>query len=296
MSLINQMLQDLDARRASVTELALVPRYVRSLPRAERPRVAWWGFAAAGAGIGVAAALVWQFASSPPAAAPIVQPAAHPAAVPAIAASEPPKAPPQAAPREAPPGFVPASALIAREMPGGAVREPPIEPARPAKPPAVIETPEQPPPKPARALEPARQPAPAAAASVGPPQIDKRIQQPSPRELSESEFRDATTLLHQGRTSEAQEKFRLALQHFGSHAGARQALVGLLIKSGRLPEAEQVLQEGLRANGPQPAFAMALARLQVDRGDATAAVETLQRSAAAAHGSADYIAFLAALL
>src|SRR6185503_18548846 len=84
--------------------------------------------------------------------------------------------------------------------------------------------------------------------------------------------------------------------HFADHAGARQALVGLLIRSGKLPEAEQVLQEGLRANGPQPALAMALARLQVDRGDTAGAVETLQRSAAAAQGSADYIAFLAALM
>jgi MSHA biogenesis protein MshN len=141
--------------------------------------------------------------------------------------------------------------------------------------------------------------APPTAASAAAPdtraQIDKRVQQPSAQQLAENEFRDATALFHQGRLAEAQEKFRLALQHLPGHSGARQALFGLLLDAKRFPEAEHVVQEGLRI-GAEPRFAVALARMQVDRGDTAGAIETLQKNSYAAHGSADYTAFLAALL
>ncbi len=129
-----------------------------------------------------------------------------------------------------------------------------------------------------------------------PAQIDKRAQQPTARELAESDYRDGTNLLHQGRLAEAQQKYRLALQHLPGHGAARQALFGLLVEAKRLGEAEQLLQEGLKVNSAQPTLAMALARLQVDRGDTAGALETLQGTAPSALGSADYIAFLAALL
>lgn len=130
---------------------------------------------------------------------------------------------------------------------------------------------------------------------AGSGQIDKRSQELTAREVAENEYRAGATLLSQGRSAEAQDKFRIALQEFPAHAGARQGLFGLLVAAKRTNEAEHLLHEGLRANPNQPGLAMALARMQVDRGDTPAAVETLQKTAGSGQGSADYLAFLAAL-
>ena len=60
MSLINQMLQDLEKRRASGTERSALPDQVRVLPREETHSMPWWLL-----GIGIAVMLIgvsaWQF-------------------------------------------------------------------------------------------------------------------------------------------------------------------------------------------------------------------------------------------
>jgi MSHA biogenesis protein MshN len=126
--------------------------------------------------------------------------------------------------------------------------------------------------------------------------IDKQVKQLTPAQAAENEYREAANFLSQGRIAEAQESFRQALQHNPGHIGARQGLFGLMVDARRPGEAEQLLREGLKLNANQPGFAMALARLQLDRNDVTAAIETLQGSAAGAQNSPDYLAFHAALL
>ena len=128
------------------------------------------------------------------------------------------------------------------------------------------------------------------------PQIDKRLQTLTPRQLAENDYREAANLLNQGRLAEAQEGFRRALQHNPAHVGARQGLLGLLLDAGEIGEAEQLLQEGLKLNPNQPGFAMALASLQYERGEIAGAIETMQKSAPAAQASPDYLARLAGLL
>jgi MSHA biogenesis protein MshN len=134
------------------------------------------------------------------------------------------------------------------------------------------------------------------AAAPANPQIDKRSQQLTPRELAENEYRDAANLLGQGRYAEAQEGFRRALQISPWHIGARQGLFGLLAEAKKNDEAEQVLADGLKLNPNQPGFALALSGLQYQRGDMTGAIETLQRTAPAAQGIPEYLARLAAML
>jgi hypothetical protein len=65
MSLINQMLQDLEKRRASGAERGALPNQVRVLPREEARSMPWWliGIAVAAALI---AALAWQFNAHTP--------------------------------------------------------------------------------------------------------------------------------------------------------------------------------------------------------------------------------------
>jgi MSHA biogenesis protein MshN len=72
MSLINQMLQDLEKRHASGVERGALPDQVRVLPREEARSMPWWmiGISAAAAGIAV---LAWQFnyRAPPTASAPM---------------------------------------------------------------------------------------------------------------------------------------------------------------------------------------------------------------------------------
>jgi MSHA biogenesis protein MshN len=128
------------------------------------------------------------------------------------------------------------------------------------------------------------------------PEIRKQMRDPTPRELAENENRKAVAWLNQGRLAEAEEGFRSALSHHPEIHHARQGLIGLLVHSRKLEEAERVLEEGVQVSPEQTGFNMTLARIQADRGDSARAIATLQRGLEHARGSAEYAAFLAALL
>ena len=128
------------------------------------------------------------------------------------------------------------------------------------------------------------------------PAIQKEVRQPTARDLAENEYRKAALSLNQGRLAEAREGFGAALNLYPAHQGARQAVVGLLLADKKLEEAERVLEDGIKLAPAQTGFAVTLARLQVNRGETAQAIATLQMSLDHAQGSADYAAFLAALL
>jgi len=315
MSVINQVLLDLEKRRASATERVAVPSHVRALPDGGNGTP--WPWIAGGAGaVGVVAAAAWTLlagssatkVSPPPArsgsdviiervvrATAGVKPADERADVsrPASRLSlelsnvpdpvEPPRETQAPGSRAVPPPL-PVSRVVGR-LETGAESAPPA-----ARPGARNErgTGEK-----SAVVAAAR---PVSRASGVQPEIQKQVRQPTTRELAENEFRKSTALLHQGRLAESQEGFEAALKLYPAYHGARQALVGLLLEAKKLPEAEGVLQEGLALDPTQIGFAMTLARLQIDRGDAALAVATLKKGLDYAQGSADYIAFLAALL
>ncbi len=133
-------------------------------------------------------------------------------------------------------------------------------------------------------------------AQATPPEIQKNVIKPTASQIAEQEYSKASELLHQGRRDEAREALVAALRHSPAHMGARQGLFGMMIDAKQYAEAEQVIQEGLQLNPGQIGFAMALARLQLDRGNTQAAVDTLQKSLAHAQNNPDYLSFLAALL
>ena len=316
MSLINQVLQDLEKRRASGNELGALPNQVRVLPLAERSAGAWRAAGIAGL-VALTAFFGWQVNNSSqsqsfspreqaPALSSIPAPQRLPRTGPTSRLSlELERVPVAYATVSVPDAKaqvnVPApslqrkpAAMEARAAPAAATPEPvkiaaaTIEAAKPAsvaiKPAgtalAMVEaTPEK------QAQE--------AATKL---QIDKRAQTLTAQQLAENEYREAANLLEQGRLADAQEAFRRALLHYPAHEGARQGLYGLLAAAKKYGEAEQVLHDGIRLNPNQLVFAMALSGLQYERGDIAGAIETLQKSAAAARGSPDYLARLAGLL
>jgi MSHA biogenesis protein MshN len=128
------------------------------------------------------------------------------------------------------------------------------------------------------------------------PAIRKQMRDPTQRELSENEYRKAVTWLNQGRLAEAEAGFQEALSLSPENHSARQGLTGLLLQGRKLEEAERVLEEGVKFSPSPIGFNMTLARLQADRGDTARAIATLQKGHEHAQGSAEYTAFLAALL
>lgn len=114
------------------------------------------------------------------------------------------------------------------------------------------------------------------------------------QQRAESEYRRALATLQEGRTGDAIVSLELALQIDSRHEAARQTLVGLLIENKRPDDAMRQLQLALGAEPRQPAMAMLLARLQIERGGS--GVDTLLRTLPYAAGNAEYHAFLAGAL
>lgn len=270
MSLINQMLQDLDKRRvgepgalntAEANEIRTVAAQKRGSPI--------WKIAALCLLLvaGMLSWMLWQQQTVPPikpAPAPVAAKPAEPAVnLPALKTdaqleSLPPQAPEQnisAAPALPPQAVQPA----APEK----VEAPKIS----AKPKAFEHT-----------------------------SVQKQEKELSPQQRAENEYRKAIGLTQQGRLSEAMDSLQQATKLDPFHLSARQMLVALLVDGKRPAEAEQILQEALKISPEQSGFAMLLARLQASRGDANAALETLRKGLSHAAGKAEYHALYAALL
>jgi MSHA biogenesis protein MshN len=116
------------------------------------------------------------------------------------------------------------------------------------------------------------------------------------QQRNQNEYGKAVAMVQAGQTAEAIQLLGNVLQADPGNAQARHTLIGLLVEGRNFSEAERRLQEGLKLDPAQTGLAVILARLQVERGAAPAALQTLQRSLPHAAGHADYLAFLAALL
>jgi len=317
-SLINQMLQDLEKRRASGAERGALPNQVRVLPREEARSMPWWliGIAVAAALI---AALAWQFktrmTSSSEALVAQAQKDSHAPALPLVPggpasrlALDLEKAPPPLA-RKPAVSRLPTTAVIESGTPvkteaKSAEVRPDLE--RPAAPLAATRNASATPAVQHVDIAPVKSAASARTVEVLPEnkaqavpanaQIDKRVQVLTPPQLAENEYREAANLLNQGRLAEAQEGFMRALQHNPGYTGARQSLAGLLLEAKKSGEAEQVLQDGLKYNPNQPGLARLLASIMVGRGDIADAIDIMQKSEAGALNNPDYLAFLGGLL
>ena len=296
MSVINQVLLNLDKRRASPAERGLLPDHVQVLPYATDPT--HWSWIAAGAAIAVAAPAGWIALNTTiagPSVAPVarsgtegLRAAASPAgrdaansqALQALRLSlELSTTPVEPAPHTIEGGAEPLStASVISRMP--------VEPVSSA--PATAAA--------ARSEASVRAAAAPARAAAAQPEIRKQMREPTPRDLSENEYRKAVGLLNLGRLAEAEAGFQSALGHYPENHQARQGLIGLLVQGKKLEEAERVLEEGVRLAPAQTGFSLTLARVQADRGDSARAIATLQQGFEHAQGSADYAAFLAALL
>jgi MSHA biogenesis protein MshN len=339
MSLINQVLLDLEKRHASESELKPLPPYVRAVPVAPKLRARWFALAAImGFGLIALAVFIYRSGNAPDniAATTIPRAATAPAPTPAPTSTPNPMGTdPSLRERvktehiaELPPpsvAFNPVSKLseeLALAAPSSAQKETQPAAVRRSKPVTAIaplapkhsdRSPEPAKEDPSEAnraaspdtqgkpelhvAEPATPTAPTvAAADKTPAAIDKQMRELAPQEGAEIAFRRGATQIQEGRANAAEFEFREALKQDPSHAGALQALLGLLLASGRNSDAEQLLVKALQSNPRQPRLAMVLARLEIERGEVTGAINTMVGVLPYVQSDADFYAFLAALL
>ena len=281
MSLINKMLQDLDARGKDGHGQGADTGGIRSVPERERglPRAAVFGGAAGLTAIAIA--LGWLYLKRPEVPPVLVNVAQVPVPVPvpvpapvAVAVAAPVPAPvpePVAAPAPEPVAeAAPAAAApMARELKAS-------EPRRVAPKPVAV-----------------------AATRPVPAVVEKIIEgkQVTPQQSIDNTWRRALGDLQDGRVDEAIVGLQRTLQRDPRHQGARETLVRLLLEAQRPDEAMRQLQQSLALDPKQPAQAMMLARLQLDKnGGGAAALDTLKRSLPFAGDHLDYRAFLAGVL
>lgn len=326
MSLINQVLQDLEKRHASESGLNALPPYVRAVRARPRSFVRVILVAASAGLLAVAVAtLIYSRRHAPDDDArpilakamsiPVPAPAPAPTSITKPSIAQPPAqatafnpvsrlsdelsfATPQTtrAPKPAPSSRVVKFGVP--KSPEELSSTPPPQSEKPQVP--VVDTVSKAalPPKPAPpdaervALPP---PAPIAASDGAPGAIDKQMREVAPSERAEIAFRRGVAQLQEGRANAAELEFRDALKVDPSHGSARQALLGLLLDNGRNNEAEEVLRKALAINPRQPRHAMVLARLEVERGEVTGAINTMVGVLPYVQSDPDFHAFLAAL-
>ena len=315
MSVINQMLQDLESRRGGLETEAAAPSHVRPAGVVYERRSSKLALII-GVALVVATGLAWLVLKPEPArpksesvqiatpariapAATVLAPAAKPAAPVAVVqapttapvvpraptspaqSSEENKPPPTAAVAPAP--AVPEMAAtptntapkVAASEPAGATTPPLTEPTLSSK-----------------GAKRARDKSALAPLDAEPQNFKNR----TPQQRIDERYRDALRKLNEGQTNQARTDLIEVLQAQPKHSGARLALVGLELDDKHAPQAERLLREGIQLQPQESTFSMVLARLEVERGDITTALATLNRGLAHADDDPEYHAFMAALL
>jgi MSHA biogenesis protein MshN len=308
MSLINKMLRDLDARRSGEGERAALPAAVTPLAARQEPSRAMPILLVGGLTIVVAlGGVAWygtQTGAAPRAPSVPATPirAAPPAPPAPVAIPEPPTSAVIAAPAAADSVGTSSPAPMAN-VAGPSLRLDDVLSAAPAASAGPPRKDAAAAPKPVeRASTNAIPPktsaiaAPRAPSARSEPHIEKQVRLPPATERAETEYRRGLLAQRQGSLDEAAGMYRSALADYPEHAAARQTLAALLIDTRRFDEAEELLRKGTELPSVRLASTLALARLKVERNQAPAALDLLQKHAAAGDRSAEYQGFAGALL
>ena len=297
MSLINQMLQDLEQRSVGDPIPSGIHGQIRAVPERRRIHPAWWLVLLLT--LFLIGAVIW-YLTRPAPARPVTPNLAlkidtQLGAMPSPAAQEP--LPLDGAPSPLP--AAPASpavelpkphADIARDLEHEAPRE--IEKQGEPKPQEQVKEQVKEQAK-ERALQEA---ASTKAEDTKPIGLTKQINELTPQQRAENEYREAGSLLQSGRQAEATAMLEQAVKLDPRHAGARQMLIGLMLQAKRNDDAMKLAQDGLALDPAQSGLTTILARVQFEQGDLHAALTTMEHGLSYAGTNAEYHAFMAALL
>lgn len=266
MSVINQMLRELDARGVAASAPPAAPTAMFGANRRPAGRIlGGLGLLAAGA-----AAIYWMLPATPE----IVEaPAAPVIARQETAATTVAVAPAQVAP-------------VIRNVRQAVIAAPAAEPviAVPGQAQAVMPVPEAAPAPPQRPQSGAPKPSAPVQSVVAPvaqaePAVVKKMTEPSPEAEARQYHDEAQMLRRAGKLDAAIGKYRQALERNPGMANARIQLAGLLQEGGQAEAALSLLQTGFEQR-PDDGLAIATGRLLVDMGQRDAALDWLARGRA----------------
>jgi MSHA biogenesis protein MshN len=261
MSVINQMLQDLDRRSAMAGgEAPYVAHHLKVVDPGHKGREWFWRLVAAL----LLAALAWvgwvayqlqpRTLATERAFRAADQARSGPIVAVAVAAAAPAPAPAPAAPAAPVPEMKP----VVQEA------KPP-EPAERKRSPAKAVT------KPLKEVQ---------------GTVSKREITKTAGDVADAHFRRAAQFLNQGRVSEAEAQLALALKADAAHVPARQAYVALLLELRRVADARDLLREAAVAVNPAHApFTLALARIHAEQQDYAGALGVIDSAGTAAQGA-----------
>lgn len=262
MSLINQMLQDLEKRDGATDGAGTLPLGVHAAavaPAEKRRLLPWLGVLL----VAVVGIVIWLGERKPPAPA-----------APVVAANQQVASPATETPAVPAPDFGQNSASTA-----AAVSTPPASAASEKPAPRVTEKPRA---GSASATPRERsRPAKTNAVSKSPPMDEAAMR-------AEQRYRDALNAYSQGRTTESLAQARQALVDDPAHLGARQLLLRQLVEQRASDQARAVAREGLQVHPAQVGWASVLTRLEMERGDLGAARRVIDDTLPRAAGSADF--------
>ncbi len=114
------------------------------------------------------------------------------------------------------------------------------------------------------------------------------------KQQAEIAYQKGYRLLQQGRKHQGQEYLRKALDLYLPHVKAREVLAGSYIKSGRFVQAAALLKEGVKLSPEYTLFAKLYARVLLELDNPQLAIKVLQQGVANIRNEPDYFALLAA--
>ncbi|KAA3628784.1 MAG: hypothetical protein DWQ09_07070 [Proteobacteria bacterium] len=308
MSLVNQMLKDLETRRApemggeAVLRDLSTGRPHTAGARSRMPALVAGGLVAT---LSLAAAGYW-FAQKSITPVQITQPPSLHSALPAAVIAGEREARPEAVDAVTPNPLVETAIFPLKQATTGseAVEKTEAESVTPAQTtappapmaatmPAVEEAPPAPmPTKPAREVI-ATAKAPPAPRSA--PLMERVTRPQSSREKAQSAYLKGADLVRLNRLGEAETSLRSALALDPDLIEAREILAAVLLRSQRSDEAERVLWLGLERNKGAYSLARIYARILVERNEVDAAIQVLEASLPAPALDPEFYGLLAAL-
>ena len=128
-----------------------------------------------------------------------------------------------------------------------------------------------------------------------PPLKLKKTHRPlNSKQLAELEYKKGYKFLQQGRMHQGKESLRNALSLYIPHIKAREMLAGIYIKSGRYIDAAELLSEGVKVVPEYPLFAQLYARVLLEQNNPQLAIKILEQGSARMKVEPNYYALLAA--
>ncbi|GMR20982.1 MAG: tetratricopeptide repeat protein [Gammaproteobacteria bacterium] len=126
-----------------------------------------------------------------------------------------------------------------------------------------------------------------------PPRISKTPRALTPAQQADSRYAQAMAAMRDGNMSASQTLLKEVLQLQPRYHAAREAMVGVLLHAGNARAAIQSLEEGLVLDASHYRFAVLLARLYADQQRLDQAITVLERHYQFAPADAEYTALIA---